>query len=216
MKYHRLAIATLLLLVPSLGVALQFTKDKSVGDLVVKIVDGDTFKLANNQTIRLASIDAPETGRCYSREATEALSDLILNKRVILSDPYSDKYGRIMALVISQGQVINEVLVRNGFAVYTYDKTAAKAALQDANTYARSHNLGIYSDQCSQVVPPDLGCVIKGNLDQRENRLLYSFPSCGNYDLTVVETFSGDQWFCSEQDAIKAGYVRSGNCPDHQ
>jgi hypothetical protein len=127
-------------------------------------------------------------------------------------EPYADNYGRIISTVLSDGQIINEIMVRNGFATDTYDKILATRAIKEANSYARKNSLGIYSEQCSQVIPPDLGCLIKGNLDQRENRKLYSYPGCGNYDLTVVETFSGDRWFCSEQEAIKAGYTKSGNC----
>lgn len=39
-------------------------------------------------------------------EEKEALSKLILNKPVILLDPYADKYGRVIALVISDGHII--------------------------------------------------------------------------------------------------------------
>jgi endonuclease YncB( thermonuclease family) len=210
--FKKLGITALLLLVPSLASAIYFTTNSSVGDKVIGVIDGDTFKLENRQTIRLASVDAPELGRCYSQEAKNALSQLILNKRVILLEPYADNYGRVMALALSDGQIINELMVRNGFAVDTYDNISAKAALQSANTYARKNNLGIYSEKCSQIIPPDLGCLIKGNLNQSQKRLLYSYPGCSNYQRTIVETFLGDQWFCTEADAIKAGYTRSGDC----
>ncbi|MBP9817337.1 thermonuclease family protein [Candidatus Shapirobacteria bacterium] len=212
MKINKLALATLILLVPSLTANIKYSLNPQVGDKVIKIIDGDTFKLENNQTIRLASIDAPEVGFCYSSEATMALSDLILNKRVTLLEPYASVDGRIIALVISNGQIINEVMVRNGYATDTYDNFSAKKALQSANDYARQKSLGIYSEQCSQVVPSDLGCVIKGNHHQADNSKIYSYPGCTNYNRTIVGLFEGDQWFCSESEAKKAGYVRSGDC----
>ncbi|MCJ7804298.1 thermonuclease family protein [Patescibacteria group bacterium] len=212
MKLKKLAIATLILLVPSLAVAIRFTQNTQVGDKVVKIIDGDTFKLQNKQTIRLASIDAPELDKCLGQDSKEALSKLILGKRVVLLEPYADQYGRVMALVLSDGQVINEIMVRNGYAVDTFDNFSAKKALQDANDYARANNLGIFSQKCSQIIPPDPDCFIKGNHDQRQNRKLYSYPGCTNYNRTVVDVWQDDQWFCSEAEALKAGYTRSGDC----
>ena len=212
MRLKKLVIATLILLVPSLAAAIRFTQNNLVGDRVVKIIDGDTFKLQNKQTIRLASIDAPELGRCLGQDSKEALSKLILGKRVVLLEPYADQYDRVMALVLSDGQVINEIMVRNGYAVDTYDNFSAKKALQDANDYARANNLGIFSQKCSQTIPPDPDCIIKGNHDQRQNRKLYSYPGCTNYNRTIVDLWQDDQWFCSEAEALKAGYTRSGDC----
>lgn len=212
MKIVKIALATLVLLVPTLGVLLNLTKGHNVGDKVVAIIDGDTFKLENKQTIRLASIDAPEINNCYGQEAKQALSQLILNKRVVLLEPYTDIYRRVVALVVSDGQIINEVMVRNGFAKDTNDNFSAKKAVQDAREFAQKNSLGIYSQKCSQVVPPDPNCFIKGNHDQRQNRKLYSYPGCTNYNRTVVGLFEGDQWFCSEKEALAAGYVKSGDC----
>ncbi len=213
MKLKKLTTAALILLVPAgLASIIYFTQKNQAGDTVIEIIDGDTFKIQNKQTIRLASIDAPDLDRCLGRESKEALSKLIFKKKVILLEPYADRYGRIIALVISNGQIINEVMVRNGYAVDTYDNFSAKKALQEANDYARKNNLGIFSPECSQTIPPDPACFIKGNHDQRQNRKLYSYPGCTNYNRTVVDLWQDDQWFCSEEEAIKAGYTRSGDC----
>lgn len=213
MKFHTLSLSVLFLLVPTLASAIIYTNKFPAGDRVIKIIDGDTFKLSNKQTVRLASIDAPELDNCYGPEAKQALSDLILNKKVILLEPYSDQYHRLIAVVISDGQIINDTMVRNGYAINLYDRLSVTNAVKDANQYARQNSLGIYSEKCSQVVPPHLNCLIKGNLDQREKRKIYSFPGCSNYDFTIVEKFHGDQWFCTETEALQAGYVRSKNCP---
>ena len=212
MKLKKLAIATLILLAPSLAVALRFTQNNQVGDKVVKIIDGDTFKLQNKQTVRLASLDAPALDKCLGQESKKALSKLILRKRVVLLEPYADQYGRVIALVLSDGQVINEIMVRNGYAINSYAKLSAKKILQDANEYARANELGIFSQKCSQTIPPDPDCFIKGNHDQRQDRKLYSYPGCTNYNRTVVDLWKDDQWFCSEAEALKAGYTRSGDC----
>jgi endonuclease YncB( thermonuclease family) len=174
-KYHTLSLSILLVLVPTLASAILYTQKFPVGDRVVKIIDGDTFKLSNKQTVRLASIDAPELDNCYGPEAKQALSDLILNKKVILLEPYSDQYYRLIAIVISDGQIINDTMVRNGYAFNLYDRLSVTDAVKDANKFARQNSLGIYSEKCSQVVPPNLDCLIKGNLDQREKEKYIPF-----------------------------------------
>lgn len=213
MKLKKLAIAGLILLVPSLTAAIRFTQKTEVGDRVVKVIDGDTFKLHNKQNIRLASVDAPALDKCLGQEAKTALSKLILNKRVVLLEPFVDKYDRIIAVVLSNGQIINEIMVRNGYALNTGVNLSAKKALQDANVYARNNSLGIFAPECSQVDPPDPDCVIKGNHAGRHwNKPMYTYPGCPNYSQTIVDTWKDDQWFCTESEAKKAGYIKSGNC----
>lgn len=187
MRLKKLTVAALIILVPSLATVIHFTQNTQVGDRVVRIIDGDSFKLQNKQTIRLASIDAPALDKCLGQESKKALSKLILRKRVVLLEPYADKYGRIIALVISDGQIINEIMVRNGYAINAYGNFSAKKAMQDANDYARANSLGIFSQKCSQTIPPNSNCIIKGNHDQRKNRKLYSYPGCTNYNRTIVE-----------------------------
>ena len=75
MRLKKLAVAALILLVPSLASVIHFTQKNQVGDKVVKIIDGDTFKLQNKQTIRLASLDAPELDKCLGQESKKALSE---------------------------------------------------------------------------------------------------------------------------------------------
>jgi len=211
-KLKKLAITTLIIMVPSLATAIHFTQKNQVGDRVVQIIDGDTFKLQNKQTIRLSSLDAPALDKCMGEESKKALSKLVLRKRVILLEPYADRYGRIIALVISDGRIINEIMIRNGYAVDTGDNSAAKKALRDANDYARENKLGIFNSKCSQTVPLNPDCVIKGNHNQRQDRPLYSYPGCANYNRTIIDVWKDDEWFCSETEALKAGYTKSGDC----
>lgn len=88
-----------------------------VGEKVVAVLDGDSFKINNDQTIRLAGLDAPDLKNCYGQEAYKALSHQILGKKVVLRDLKTDQYGRIMAMVYLNGKTVNEYLIKNGFAV---------------------------------------------------------------------------------------------------
>lgn len=63
------------------------------------MVDGDSFDLTAGRRIRLLGIDAPDKGRCLYEEARERLKELVLGKRVNLTDIVIDDYGRILANV---------------------------------------------------------------------------------------------------------------------
>ena len=66
-----------------------------------EVIDGDTFVLTNDVTIRLLGINAPEKEQINGEEATDYLSKLIKDKRVYLEyDRYQDEqFARILAWV---------------------------------------------------------------------------------------------------------------------
>lgn len=183
-----------------------------VGETVTQVLDGDSFKIANKQTIRLSSLDAPETGNCYAADATAALTSKILGKKVVLRYPQTDRYGRIMALVYVNGELVNEYMVRHGFAVTTREAWDENPAVSGANTYARTHKLGIFSSLCTQIDPPNPKCPIKGNIDDRNHIQEYLTPDCPDYSKTIIEQHMGEKWFCTESAAKKAGYIKSSSC----
>jgi len=55
-------------------------------------------------------------------------------------------------------------------------------------------------------------CNIKGNINRNTKAKFYHFPGCSTYSPAIVEKFNGDQWFCTEEEAQKAGFTKSGGC----
>lgn len=56
------------------------------------------------------------------------------------------------------------------------------------------------------------GCNIKGNVSMRNNQEhIYHCPNWRDYDRTEVNYDEGDRWFCTEQDAVAAGFRRPYN-----
>ncbi|MBU7047281.1 MAG: thermonuclease family protein [Theionarchaea archaeon] len=87
-----------------------------------KIIDGDTFRLSNGETVRLIGIDAPELYQPGGKESREYLTCLILNKGITLKKGYEDrdKYNRLLRFAYVGDTCINEEMIRQGYAEARY------------------------------------------------------------------------------------------------
>lgn len=179
---------------------------------VESVIDGDSFKIGKDQTIRLLSLDAPYIEYCFGKEAKRGLEKKVKGKKVVLKELKTDMYGRIMAMVYVNGKLVNEYMVKNGYALHIWDTSSRNKELDRANDFARKNKLGIFSPECYQREPTKKGCDIKGNIIQNTKNKEYTMPSCARYTLSIVEKYRGEEWFCSEKEARKAGYTKSKNC----
>ncbi|MGE0420629.1 MAG: succinoglycan biosynthesis protein exoi [Reyranellaceae bacterium] len=59
--------------------------------------------------------------------------------------------------------------------------------------------------------PPSPDCLIKGNVSDRGERI-YHLPGCRFYNATKIDPARGERWFCSEAEAVAAGWRRSKVC----
>ena len=96
---------------------------------VVRVIDGDTILLSNGEKVRYIGINTPEVHHPtrgkepYGEVAAEANRRLVEGKTVRLEFDVRqrDKYGRLLAYVYVDGQMVNRTLVRDGYAeVATY------------------------------------------------------------------------------------------------
>jgi micrococcal nuclease len=121
----RIASRTLLLS-SSLGLACVAEPDEQdrcgpSEATVTRVIDGDTIEIDSGERVRYLMIDAPEstsTQECWGVEATQANRDLVEGRTVQLRYDVQceDDYGRLLAYVERQNQVINRVLVERGHA----------------------------------------------------------------------------------------------------
>ena len=101
---------------------------------VIKVYDGDSITVAaklhesfsvNRFSVRLNGIDTPEMRAQNENEkkraiiAKDFLEKRILNQTVYLEDVGLEKYGRLLATVIHDGNNINEMMIENNHA-YRY------------------------------------------------------------------------------------------------
>jgi hypothetical protein len=52
-------------------------------------------------------------------------------------------------------------------------------------------------------------CDIKGNVSRSASERIYHLPGQRYYDATRIDLLRGERWFCSEDEAIAAGWRRA-------
>jgi endonuclease YncB( thermonuclease family) len=131
-----------------------------------EIVDGDTLYVsgpAGELEVRIIGINTPESGECFSEEATDALAALVDGNDLVLVADRSDvdQFGRALRYVETiDGVDVGAELVANGFAIARrYPPDDARA-----DTYA-----ALQRDA------------------QREERGLWAPDACGSSDLGGVD-----------------------------
>jgi endonuclease YncB( thermonuclease family) len=121
---------------------------------VLSIQDGDTVTVSHNGKkirVRLAGIDAPESGQLYGTESAAVLAQLLHKKRVTMTIKEHDRFGRAVAWLMTPDGSVNAAMIDAGAAWHfaQYDQTPALAA---AMRDARSARRGLWA--YSSPVPP--------------------------------------------------------------
>ncbi|MGB6241336.1 MAG: thermonuclease family protein [Castellaniella sp.] len=133
---------------------------------VVQVADGDTLTLLvgrQRQRVRLASIDAPETGhgrqqpgQPHGQASRQALADLVAGKTLTLRCYEQDRYGReICDVPLPDGQQASRLMVAAGMAWANRQgggKYLRDARLTELERQARQQRLGLWRD--AKPVPP--------------------------------------------------------------
>jgi len=182
------------------------------GVKVIGVIDGDTVVLEGKSRVRLRYVDAPEEGLCGYKQASEELERLVMGKTVRIEETIPDTYGRGMALVYAGNTLINKKMVASGWVRYHHDNSKVTQAVKAVSDLARQEKRGIYGSCQSMENTKNPKCIIKGNIDKSTDTHIYYIPGCAQYNFTLVEQDIGEQWFCSESEARKAGYVISMTC----
>ena len=114
---------------------------------VVRIIDGDTFialKDYRQIKVRLAEVNAPERGRPWSGQATEALKSQIAGKIVQIEQVGRDDFGRVLAIVWVNDTNINAWMLQNGHA-WVKRKYMRNHQLLKLEQSARENKVGLWS-----------------------------------------------------------------------
>ena len=129
---------------------------------VTRVVDGDTIEIEGGKRVRLIGMDTPEINKtgetgCFGREAADYAIKLLTGQMIKMEKDISevDRYNRLLRYVYVGDTMINDKLVRDGYArVYTYPPDVKyKDKFLESEKYARENNLGLWSKCGSSLVP---------------------------------------------------------------
>ena len=188
-----------------------------------RLVDGDTFDLVGRR-IRLEGIDAPERSQSCARGpigkrlaagqlANDTLGALIANRPVRCQLHRKDGYGRDIATCWAGSTNLNREMVQRG-AAWAFLKYSRTYAAEEAA--ARDLGVGVWAAHCTRAAlyraerwnknaqTAPRGCPIKGNISRLGR--VYHMPWNAWYERTAIDEHRGERWFCSEAEALKAGW----------
>lgn len=190
---------------------------------MARVVDGDTLAF-DGVRVRLEGIDAPEAAQTCGvqgetarwpcgAEATRALRAMTARQSTTCEPAGTDNFGRMLARCFAGGVELNGAMVERGlaFAFIKYSKTYVGAEAR-----ARSKGLGVWQGPAmppwewrhakwdGQAAFAPAGCAIKGNVS-RHGRI-YHMPWSRFYGRVRLDTGRGERWFCSEGEALGAGW----------
>ncbi|APX10976.1 thermonuclease family protein [Tateyamaria omphalii] len=188
---------------------------------VVRVIDADTVDVGDVR-VRLHAIDAPETNQSCEAEhgfafacgvwATGQVKDRFEGRvaRCVRRD--TDRYGRVVASCAVGGTDMGQVIVRAGWAFayrhygmeYDLDEKAAFAAGQGLHGVRVQSPADFRKTRVNRRIPLDTACRIKGNISTRGQ--IFHVPRQEFYDRTGINERRGERWFCSEAEAILAGW----------
>ena len=124
---------------------------------VVGVHDGDTITVLDaskaQHKIRLASIDAPELGQPYGKNARQTMADLVFGRMVEIEPATTDRYGRTVAVVLVDKRNVNRAMVKAG-AAWAYIEYLTDPVLVDLEADAGAAKRGLWALQVDQITPP--------------------------------------------------------------
>ncbi len=219
---------------------------------VTKVLDGVTVEViidGSAVNVRYLGIEVPQSDDLGAVDPTvaERARDfnrfLVLGKQIELERDSRnvDTFGRTLRYVYVNGEMVNQTMVTNGYAVVASSPShfRHKTALAIAEEKARLEKRGYWEAGLSTgdptppaktpeftggTLPAPPGsqsttgicdysgtdqAVIKGNVDARTGERLYHLPGSLFYATTQVSEADGDQWLCTEAEALAAGWKKS-------
>ncbi|MBS0244532.1 MAG: thermonuclease family protein [Proteobacteria bacterium] len=189
---------------------------------LARVIDGDTI-VVGGLHVRLEGIDAPESEQtCTGRDgrpwpcgadATRTLSHLVGDAVVACEERGLDKYKRVLGVCFAGNLELNAEMIQRGLA-WAFVRYSSAYVSQEAR--ARQARVGIWSGTAqpaweyraqkwhtAESTAP-AGCAIKGNVTA--NGRIYHMPWSPWYDRVHMDDSKGKRWFCSEAEAIQAGW----------
>ncbi|MFT8321572.1 MAG: thermonuclease family protein [Bacillus sp. (in: firmicutes)] len=209
------------------------TNDNKVAVKLDKAIDGDTISVmykGEKENVRFLLVDTPETShprlgeQPYGKEA-KAFTKKVVEDAETLELEFDigqnrDKYGRLLAYVYADGEMIQKQLLQKGLARVAYiyaPNTRYVDLFTDIQKEAQEKSVGIWQvenyaqedgfhkelihskEKTSKNTDTSKACKIKGNITSSAK--IYHTPDSRWYKQTKAEVM-----FCTEEEAVEAGF----------
>lgn len=115
---------------------------------VVGVADGDTIRVLVNReevAVRLEGIDAPEMRQSFGSQSKQALSQMVFGRVVAVRYSTEDRAGRIVGIVMMDGDDINAKMIQDGWA-WHYREYGEDPRLADLERKAKLAKRGLWVD----------------------------------------------------------------------
>ena len=184
------------------------------------MVDADTWDVGGTR-VRLHGIDAPELSQtCGDWKcglwATAQVRKRYQGQQADCRAVDMGRYGRIVAKCMVKGEDVGQYQVAAGLA-FAYRKYSTAYVREERAAVAANRGLHagpvdppwLYrAGQVAEVGPN--GCRIKGNISS-SGKKIYHRPGQSAYGRTRISTSKGERWFCSAEEARRAGWRAAKN-----
>jgi endonuclease YncB( thermonuclease family) len=193
-----------------------------------QVIDGDTFTL-DGRTVRLWGVDAPEGRQMCEDEgghpwrcgqgAAQALAEHLAGATLHCEPVETDRYGREVARCRIGDEDLGGWLVRTGWAFDYRRHSGGHYAAEEAA--ARRTRVGLWRGTATepwrwrqeqraattarQPSAPDPACRLKGNINAAGGRIVHS-PGQRDYEATRIDPAADERWFCTIEEARRAGW----------
>lgn len=125
---------------------------------------------------------------------------------------------KFLSSISLAGIMLGAVLFTDGTA-YAATRSSASVSSKPSiqkfvKSSAPSRRASVSSKAASKSTAkkPAEACTVLGNIGDKKEKIFH-VPGCPNYTQTKIQPSKGERIFCSEEEAIAAGWRKAKNCP---
>ena len=199
----------------------------------VRVVDGDSLHVGTTE-VRLFGVDAFEGRQACVRDgspwrcgeaAANELRRLTAGREITCNQRDTDSYGRAVSVCTNGTEDLGAEVTRAGLALayrefsddYVDEENEARAARRgawagefrapwDARRGGDTPSAPPKDSGSADAVSGCRGTGIKGNISRNSGERIYHVPGSSSYDETRIDEADGERWFCTEDEARRAGW----------
>jgi endonuclease YncB( thermonuclease family) len=146
-------IFTLLMPVPASQASVP---NASFDGQVIRVTDGDSITVRageENIKVRLAQIDAPETGQPWGTRSRQELAEMVAGRTITVKATGQDRYGRTIAQIEAGGVDVNRDMIARG-AAWAYTTYVTDPSMIETQRKAREEGVGLWAMPENERIPP--------------------------------------------------------------